>query len=80
VLRRRQLWYGWRYQIRALAASGFRVVVPDQRGFGQTDAPPDVATYGYKTLTADMAALLDHLNVRKAVFIGHDWYNAALSI
>ena len=40
------LWYGWRYQIRALAAAGYRVIVPDQRGFGQTDAPADLATYG----------------------------------
>ena len=67
------LWYGWRYQIRALAAAGYRVIVPDQRGFGQTDAPADLATYGTRTLTNDLVALLDHLGIPKAVFLGHDW-------
>ena len=33
------LWYMWRRQIVALAGAGYRVVVPDQRGFGQTDRP-----------------------------------------
>jgi pimeloyl-ACP methyl ester carboxylesterase len=32
-------WYSWRHQITALAEAGFQVVAPDQRGYGQTDAP-----------------------------------------
>jgi soluble epoxide hydrolase / lipid-phosphate phosphatase len=68
------LWYGWRRQIAPLAAAGFRVLVPDQRGFGGTDAPADLATYGTRTLTNDIAALLDHLGIARAVVIGHDWY------
>src|SRR5580765_4876111 len=39
------LWYMWRRQIVALAEAGFRVVVPDQRGFGQTDRPDPIAAY-----------------------------------
>ena len=35
-------WYSWRHQIPALAAAGFRVVAPDQRGYGQTDAPAPI--------------------------------------
>ena len=35
-----QHWYQWRHQIPALAAAGYRVIVPDLRGFGQTEAPP----------------------------------------
>lgn len=33
------LWYLWRHQIRPLAGAGYRVVAPDLRGFGQSDAP-----------------------------------------
>ena len=39
------LWYMWRRQIVALAEAGFRVVVPDQRGFGQTDRPDSIEAY-----------------------------------
>jgi pimeloyl-ACP methyl ester carboxylesterase len=35
-------WYSWRHQIAALAEAGFRVVAPDQRGYGQTDRPEAV--------------------------------------
>ena len=34
-----ELWYSWRHQIEPLASAGFRVVAPDQRGYGQTDKP-----------------------------------------
>ncbi len=37
-----ELWYSWRHQLRGLAAAGFRAIAPDQRGYGDTDAPPDV--------------------------------------
>ena len=39
------LWYMWRRQILALAAAGYRVVVPDQRGFGQTERPDAIEAY-----------------------------------
>lgn len=67
------LWYGWRYQIKALASGGYRVIVPDMRGFGQTQAPEGYENYTMKDLTQDMASLLDALDIQKAVFIGHDW-------
>ena len=66
-------WYSWRHQIKALADAGFHVVVPDMRGYGETDAPADEAGYNLVTLAADMAGILDALGVDKAIMVGHDW-------
>ena len=65
--------YTWRYQIPALVAAGDRVIVPDLRGYGASDAPPDVKDYDMAKLTGDLVGLLDHLGERKAVFVGHDF-------
>ncbi|KAJ7284173.1 epoxide hydrolase [Mycena rebaudengoi] len=71
--------HGWRDQIGPWAAAGFRVVVPDMLGYGDSDAPMDPAQYTTKRLCADLAALLDALAVPRAVVVGHDWgaYTAA---
>jgi len=69
------LWYGWRYQISELA-SRFRVIAPDLRGFGRTDAPTNAKAYSFKTVCTDLVQLLDELNISRAVFIGHDWGGA----
>jgi pimeloyl-ACP methyl ester carboxylesterase len=37
-----ELWYSWRHQLKALAEAGYRVVAPDQRGYGKTDRPEAV--------------------------------------
>ncbi|KAF0719289.1 Aste57867_1137 [Aphanomyces stellatus] len=66
------LWWGWRFQIQALRES-YRVIVPDNRGYGGTDAPSTPKSYRRKTIAQDYVALLNHLNIPKAVFIGHDW-------
>lgn len=68
-----ELWYSWRLQLPAIAAAGFHAVAPDQRGYGQTDAPPDIASYSMKELTADVIGLLDALDAEKGVLVGHDW-------
>lgn len=68
-----ELAYSWRHQIRALAAAGFRVIAPDQRGYGGSDAPEPVEAYGIDHLTGDLAGLLDALEIERAVFVGHDW-------
>ncbi|KAI9574253.1 Alpha/Beta hydrolase protein [Boletus coccyginus] len=67
------LWYGWRHQIRPWVAAGYRVIVPDMLGYGKTDMPLEASAYSTKRLCDDLAALLDHLGVQKAVIIGHDW-------
>lgn len=68
-----ELAYSWRHQIPALAAAGFRVIAPDQRGYGGSDAPEPVDAYDLEHLTGDLVGLLDSLTVENAVFVGHDW-------
>ena len=76
-------WYSWRHQIPALAAAGFRVVAPDQRGYGQTDAPQPIDSYNILNLVGDIVGLVNSLGVESAVIAGHDWgapvaWNSAL--
>ena len=68
-----ELAFSWRHQIKALAAAGIRVIAPDQRGFGSTERPEAVQTYDLEHLTGDLVGLLDHLQIDKAIFVGHDW-------
>jgi pimeloyl-ACP methyl ester carboxylesterase len=68
-----ELAFSWRHQIKALSAVGFRVIAPDQRGYGATDRPDKVEDYDLEHLTGDLIGLLDHLNIDKAIFVGHDW-------
>ncbi|CAG8627184.1 10164_t:CDS:2 [Paraglomus brasilianum] len=71
------LWYGWRYQIPFLVDKGYRVIVPDLRGYGETEAPycppNDIREYGAKNVCKDLIELLNQIKVQKAIFIGHDW-------
>lgn len=66
-------WYSWRHQLRFLAGAGYHAVAPDQRGYGQTDAPPDVRSYTQLHLVGDLVGLLDALGEHTAVVVGHDW-------
>jgi pimeloyl-ACP methyl ester carboxylesterase len=68
-----ELAFSWRFQIPLLAEAGYRVIVPNQRGYGNTDKPEPVEAYDMQHLTGDMAGLLVALGLEKAVFIGHDW-------
>ncbi len=63
----------WRHQIPTLVDAGFRVVAPDQRGFGDSDKPQEIAACGFGHLVADMLAVLDDAGVEKAHVVGHDW-------
>jgi pimeloyl-ACP methyl ester carboxylesterase len=65
--------YTWRHQITALAAAGFHVLAPDQRGYGGSSRPIDVASYDIHALTGDLIGLLDWAGVEQAAIIGHDW-------
>ena len=68
-----ELAYSWRNQIGPIADAGFRVIAPDMRGFGKSDAPADSQTYSVQNIVADITGLLDALELEQAVWIGHDW-------
>jgi pimeloyl-ACP methyl ester carboxylesterase len=65
--------YSWRHQMEPLAAAGYRVIAPDQRGYGSSSLPPNVADYGMDQLTSDLIGLVDDVGREQAVFVGHDW-------
>ncbi|MEV0672881.1 alpha/beta hydrolase [Mycobacterium sp. NPDC050441] len=68
-----ELAYSWRHQIPVLAAAGYHVLAPDQRGYGGSSRPEDIDAYNIVELTADIAGLLDDVGAEQAVLIGHDW-------
>lgn len=65
--------YSWRHQLRALVAAGYHVIVPNQRGYGNSSRPSEVTDYDIEHLTGDLVALLDHYGYLDATFVGHDW-------
>ena len=54
-----EFWYGWRKQIPALAAAGYHVWAPDQRGYIYSDKPAGIAAYDFETLAKDVVGLID---------------------
>jgi pimeloyl-ACP methyl ester carboxylesterase len=65
-----QHWYMWREVMERLAPQ-FRLIAPDLRGFGWTEAPGD--GYDPDTFTEDQVELLDALDIDSAKVVGHDW-------
>jgi epoxide hydrolase 4 len=68
-----EFWYGWRLQIAPLVAAGFRVVVPDLRGYNLSSRPKDVKAYGTDQLTGDLRGLILERGAKSALLVGHDW-------
>ncbi len=71
-----EFWYGWKEQIPALAAAGYRVIVPDQRGYNLSDKPKGVKSYRMDALAGDILGLIDALGHEKVNLVGHDWGGA----
>ncbi len=63
----------WRNQVPVLAGAGFRVIVPDLRGYGQSDKPGTVDSYSFPALARDVMAVLSDAGVERAHVVGHDW-------
>ncbi|KAG9330180.1 hypothetical protein JZ751_027001 [Albula glossodonta] len=57
-------WFSWRYQIPALAEAGFRALVPDMKGYGNSSAPPDIQDYSQEQICQGVA---------QVTLVGHDW-------
>ncbi len=68
-----EFWYGWLRQIGFLAAHGYRVWAPDQRGYNLSDKPAGIDAYRYATLVADVIGLIDASGREQAYLVGHDW-------
>lgn len=68
-----EFWYGWRHQIPALAGAGFRLIVPDQRGYNLSDKPAGVRSYRMENLVGDILGLADHFGYDRVDLVGHDW-------
>jgi len=65
-----EYWYSWRFQIKPLAAAGYRVVAPDMRGYNLTDKTPP---YDVFTVASDIVNLIHAVGQRRAAVVGHDW-------
>lgn len=65
-------WYTWREQMPELAKH-FQVVAIDQRGYNLSDKPEGVENYRIEKLVADLDAVVDHFQAKKAIIVGHDW-------
>lgn len=73
-----EFWYGWRQQIDFLAQEGYRVIVPDQRGYNLSDKPKGISAYNITKLATDIDQLAETLGYEKINLVGHDW-GAAVS-
>ena len=63
----------WSGYVGPLVENGFRVVVPDQRGYNLSDKPSEVEAYHFDHLVADLAGLVDATGESKVLLVGHDW-------
>ncbi|MBV8394597.1 MAG: alpha/beta fold hydrolase, partial [Alphaproteobacteria bacterium] len=69
--------HSWRAALPALAAAGYRVVAPDQRGYspGARPDPADLSNYAFDKLVADAIGIADASGAKGKRFhlVGHDW-------
>jgi pimeloyl-ACP methyl ester carboxylesterase len=65
----------WRRLV-PLLSDELRLIMPDLRGFGESDRPQDVGAYATDTLIADIFALADVLEIDRFALVGHDWGGA----
>ena len=66
-------WYSWRHQVGPVRDAGYRVVVPDVRGYGGSDAPYAIEAYDMESMIGDVLGLVDHFAEQRAILFGHDW-------
>ena len=68
-----EAWFGWEKQIKPLVQAGFRVIVPDQRGYNLSDKPIGIDQYKMAVLVDDILGLADQLGYEQFYLAGHDF-------
>lgn len=68
-----EFWFAWRHQIDHFVSSGYRVIIPDQRGYNLSDKPAGIASYSIELLAKDVVGVLESVTDSKAFVVGHDW-------
>ncbi|NGM70914.1 alpha/beta hydrolase [Natronolimnobius sp. AArcel1] len=68
-----ECWIAWHQQIAPLVEAGFRVLVPDQRGYNRSEKPRGVRAYRQQQLAADIVGLIKSEGAGSAHVVGHDW-------
>jgi len=71
-----EFWFAWRRQIDHFVSSGFRVIIPDQRGYNLSDKPAGIGSYSIELLAKDIVGVLDSVAAAKTFVVGHDWGGA----
>jgi epoxide hydrolase 4 len=68
-----ECWLAWSRQVDALVAQGYRLWLPDQRGYNTSDKPAGIRAYAIDELVRDIAGLIDATGRRAVTLIAHDW-------
>ena len=68
-----EFWFAWRHQIDHFVSLGYRVIIPDQRGYNLSDKPAGIASYSIDLLARDIVGVLNTMTDSKAFVVGHDW-------
>ena len=63
----------WRETVKPLLQAGYRVIVPDQIGFGLSEHPHAASAHSLDNHAANLVALIDHLALKNIFFVCHDW-------
>lgn len=68
-----EFWMAWTKQIDDLVATGYRVLIPDQRGYNTNDKPHGLAAYSADTLVEDIRDLIENSTREPVYLLAHDW-------
>ena len=69
-------WASWTAQVDHLVQAGYRVWIPDQRGYNESEKPPDIDSYHINILADDVCGLISSTGNQKVTLLGHDWGGA----
>lgn len=68
-----EFWYEWHHYIKPFVSAGYRVLVPDQRGYNRSEKPAGIRSYRITELSQDIVDLIATEDRNTAHVIGHDW-------